>query len=117
MADVEVSSRLWRTRHAFGCRDAAWIPYWESAKYLRASSPGVKVSLHNRPGKGVLAVIVNMTGKKHQAEVALDLTALGQPAELTAVDVVSDRPVSHIHGKLALPLGPMEYAVVWLKTP
>jgi hypothetical protein len=117
MDDVEVSSRLWRTRDAFGCHAAVWIPYWESGKWTRVTPPGVKVSLHNRPGKGVLAAIVNTAGEKCRAEVALDLAALGQPAGLAAIDVLSDRPVAQADGKLAVPLGPMEYAVIWLKTP
>jgi hypothetical protein len=117
MADVDVSSRLWRTRDAFGCKDATWIPYWESEKCLRANPPGVKVSLHHRPGKGVLAVIFNTAGQKCRAEVALDLAALRQPAGLAAVDVLSGKPVEHQKGKLAVPLGPMEYAVIRLKAP
>ena len=31
MADVEVAGRLWKTRDAFGCQDATWIPYWASS--------------------------------------------------------------------------------------
>jgi hypothetical protein len=115
MADVEVSARLWRTRDAFGCRDATWIPYWQSESRVRTVPAGVKISLHNRPGKGVLAVVFNAANEKCQAQATLDLSALQQQAGLAAVDALTDKPVAYENGRLSLPLGPMEYAVVWLK--
>jgi hypothetical protein len=117
MDDVEVSSRLWRTRDAFGCKEARWIPYWESEKLLRAAPAGIKVSLHNRPGKGLLAAIFNSAREKCLAEVALDLSALQQPGALAAVDVLAGKPVALADGRLSVPLGPLEYSVVWLRAP
>jgi hypothetical protein len=49
-----------------GCHQAAWLPYRENEKYVRSSPAGVKVSLHNRLGKGLLATIVNTDPKACQ---------------------------------------------------
>jgi hypothetical protein len=114
MADVEVAARLWKTFEVFGRHEAAWLPYWANAHCVRTQPADVKVSLYNRPGKGLIAVVVNTGGRPCHAEVNFDLAALGQSAELTARDVLTDQPTAFTDGRLRLPLGPLEHAVVWL---
>jgi hypothetical protein len=115
MDELGVLSRLWRTRDEFGCHEATWIPYWENDKFVRCNLAGVKVSLHNRPGRGVLAVITNTGPKACQAEVTLDLAALRQPSAIAAHDVLTGRALTLSSGCLSIPLGPLEYVVAWLK--
>lgn len=117
MPDVEIAGRLWKTFDAFGRHEATWIPYWSSGQAARTNSGDVKVSLYNRPGKGLIAVVVNTGGQPCQAEVAFDKTVLQQPGRLVAHDVLGDKPLPSTDGPLRLPLGPLEHAVVWLKTP
>jgi hypothetical protein len=115
MADVEVSSRLWKARDAFGCHEAEWIPYWESDKVVRTGQPGVKVSLHNRPGKGLLAIVANTGPQAAQTQVTFDLATLKQPAAISARDVLAEKDIPFAAGKLAVSLGPLEHIVVWMK--
>ncbi len=115
MADVEVSSKMWKAMDDFGRDEATWIPYWQSADVVRAEPSGVKVSLYNRPGKGLIAVVANTGSQQCGAEVRFDLGALGQPAELTAIEVVSEKPIPFTAGPLQVPLGSLEHAMVWLR--
>jgi hypothetical protein len=110
-----VAARLWKTFDAFGRHEAAWLPYWASARGVQTRPAAVKVSLYNRPGKGLMAVIVNTGDQPCQAEATFDLAALQQPADLTARDVLADKPVALAAGRVQVPLGPLEHAVVWLK--
>ena len=115
LEDVEVAGRLWKAFDAFGRHEAVWLPYWANARFVRTQPEGVKVSLYNRPGKGLMAVIVNMGGHACQAEASFDLAALQQPTDLTAHDVLTDKPLPFAAGRLQLPVGPLRHAVVWLK--
>ena len=114
--DIEVAGRLWKTFDAFGRHEAAWLPYWKNAGFVRASSSEVKVSLYNRPGRGLIAVVVNAGDKPRAAEVTFDLAALGQGRGVIAQDVLGETPLSLTEGRLRLPIGPLEYRVVWLKS-
>ena len=87
-SDIEVASRLWKTFDAFGRQEAAWLPYWGNARFVRTSPAGVKVSLYNRPGRGLIAVVVNAGDRPCDAEVALDLAALEQRTSLKSSTIV-----------------------------
>jgi len=119
MDDLEVSARLWKVHDQFGRHEAAWVPYWESQerKLVSADPPAVKVSLHNRPGRGLLAVVANTGRDACQARVTFNLgpKGLDQPTDLTAYDVVAQREIPFSSSRLEVPLGSLEYAVVWLK--
>ena len=115
MEDVDVAERLWKTFDAFGRHEATWLPCWASGRTVQAQPAGVKVSLYNRPGKGLIAVIVNTGSRPCKAEVTLDLAALQQPADLTAHDVLADNSLPFAAGKVQLPMGPLEHVVVWLR--
>ncbi|MGQ9573903.1 MAG: glycoside hydrolase domain-containing protein [Thermoguttaceae bacterium] len=115
LADLEVYSRLWRAHDAFGRHQATWIPYWESGKVARASDPNMKVSLHNRPRQGLLAVIANTGPQPCQAAVSLDLQTLGQPPGLVARDILADKDLRLADGQILVSLAPLEHVVVWLK--
>jgi hypothetical protein len=114
-ADTEVASRLWTTFDAFGRHEATWLPYWGNDHFVRTSPAGVKASVYNRPGRGMIAVVVNTDDKPCAAEVAFDLAALGQALDLVAHDVLGQMPVSLVAGRLRVAIGPLEHRVVWLK--
>ena len=115
MADMETSSRLWKAFDAFGRQEATWLPYWNSEKAVKCSSPSVQVSLYNRPGQGPIAVIVNVGGEKCEANVDLSRAELKLPADLIAHDILTDKPVPMDGTCLKVSLGPLEHAVVWVK--
>ena len=115
MEDVEVSSKMWKAMDAFGRDEATWLPYWENSDYVRTSSPQVKVSLYNRPEKGLIAVVANTGRDDCQSQVTFNLQALKQRAELTAMDVVTERQIPVTGGRLQVPLDSLEHVMVRLK--
>jgi hypothetical protein len=112
---METSSRLWKAFDAFGRHEATWLPYWGNERQVRTSPVGIKASLYNRPGQGLIAVIVNAGDRPCEAEVSFDLAALRQQPDLVAHDVLSEAPCSWAEGRLKLEIGPLEHRVVWLK--
>lgn len=112
LEDLDELARLWRAFDEFGRRGAEWTPYWNAGKRAAPSSPDVKVSLYNRPGKGLIAVVANTGPKECKAEVTLDLAALEQPGPLAARDVLTGREVRFSDGRLALALESLGFAVV-----
>ena len=115
MGDVEVASKMWNTMDAFGRHEATWLPYWENGDYVRTEPAGVKVSIYNRPQKGLIAVVANMGQDECLATVTFNLGSLGQTAELTARDVLAEKPLPFTAGRLEVPLKSLEYVMVWLK--
>jgi hypothetical protein len=112
MADLDRLARLWRAFDELGRKEAKWLPYWENAKYVRCSPQGVKASLYNRPGKGLLAVVANSGPKQCRAEVAFDLGSLKQPGKLIARDVLTGSEVAIHNGRLEVPLESLGFVVV-----
>jgi len=116
LSDVEVSSKMWKTMDAFGRSQATWLPYWENNGYVRTNSPNVKVSLYNRPQKGLIAVVANMGREACSAEVAFNLDALEQTSGLTAWDVMADAEIPLTDARLDVSLESLEHVVVWLSS-
>lgn len=110
--EIQMASRLWKTMDEFGRHEAVWLPYWENGDVVRSGSPGLKASIYNRPGRGFIAVVSNMGEEPSQAEIAFDLGALDQPADLAAVDVLTGRAIPSRAGRLDLPLKSMEFFVI-----
>ncbi len=115
MADVEVCAKMWHAMDAFGRRQATWLPYWENGRYVRAEPAEVKVSLYNRPGRGLVAVVANTGRQECQAQVAFNLRALGQPPQLAARDLLADRPLPVSNGRLTLKLGSLDAKMLRLE--
>ena len=82
--DLEEESKLWKAMDDFGRKRATWLPYWDNEKYVTTDAPEVKVSLYNRPGQGVMAVISNLGRDQRQAQVTFNLAALKQSQALAA---------------------------------
>ncbi len=115
LADLEHSRRLWQTFDAFGRHQAQWIPYWQSAPAAKIAPPEVKASLYNRPGRGVVAVLVNLGSKPCEAQAELDCKGLGQPDRLVATDILGEKPVPVAQGRFRISLDPLGHAVIWLR--
>ena len=60
------------------------FPTGSNSSVVETSPKGVKVSLYNRPGQGLIAVIVNATDRPSGAEVTFNLAALQQQSSLAA---------------------------------
>lgn len=113
--ELERLSRLWKTFDEFGRHEAQWMPYWSNESVVKTEPAGVKVSLYNRPGRGLIAVIVNTGKEPCDAAATFDLKALGQPADAIARDVLTDKETPIQNGRIAAPLGSLEHVVLWLK--
>jgi hypothetical protein len=61
-----------------------------------------------------LATIVNTGPQACEAEVAFDLKALGQPALVAAHNILTGKRLPRAAGRLAISLGPLDYAVLRL---
>jgi hypothetical protein len=105
---------MWKAMDAFGRKEAAWLPYWENSAKVRSSQPGVKVSIYNRPGKGLIGVIANMGREKCETEVAFDLTVLQQPANLAAYDILAENEMPFTNGTLCTVLESLDFVMVRL---
>jgi len=76
----------------------------------------VKVSLYNRPGRGVIAIISNLGRTALQPQVSLDLAALKLPQPVVAEEMMTGHPVEIVQGRLGLPeMKSLDFAVVWVK--
>ncbi len=106
---------LWRVMDEFGRAEADWLPYWENGRYVATDSRDVRVSIHNRPGKGLLAVVSNLGTEACTARVTFDLRRLEQPTGMKAMRVMRQAPVEMRDGVVELPLGPVDYELVWLR--
>jgi hypothetical protein len=111
-AEIETSGRIWRVFDEFGRKQAQWLPYWENAKYVQTTPADARVSLYNRPGKGLVAVVVNTGRQAANVELSFDLKALAQPGPLTAHNVMTDRPVELRAGRVKMQLAPLDFALL-----
>ena len=111
MRDLSELSRIWQAFDAFGRHEAAWLPYWENARFVVNRPGSVKASLYNRPGKGFVGVVANTTNGKCQAEVTLDLAALKQPTPLAVHDILTGKELPMAGGRLMLPLEPLGFVI------
>ncbi|HPA17221.1 MAG TPA: DUF6067 family protein [Verrucomicrobiae bacterium] len=93
VGDIDISSRLWKAMDSLGRRGARWLPYWENREFVGTDSDDLKVSIYNRPGHGLIAVVANMGSQRLEPLVKFDLAKLGQGEKLVGVDVLSGRPV------------------------
>lgn len=113
--NLEEESVLWRLMDDFGRQQATWLPYWKNRSYVRTSTSDLKVSLYNRPGKGLVAVVSNLGRTEVRGTVTFDLGRLQQPAGLQARDAMTTQALALRDGALEVKLGPLDYLVVRLK--
>ncbi len=92
--------------------EAKWSAYWGDDRRVKTSRPEIKVSLYNRPGHGLVAVVVNTSGQELPAEVIVDLAGLGHPRPLRARDVLTDAEVPFSDGRLRAVLPSLGFLIV-----
>ena len=115
-ADLNILSKLWKAFDQFGKREATWLPYWENQQYVTTNSPDLKVSLYNRPGRGVIAIISNLGRASLRPQVTLNLAALKLAQPVVAQEVMTGSPVGLVEGRLDLPeMKSLDWAAVWVK--
>ena len=74
------------------------------------------MSLYNRPGKGLMAVVANLGREPQTAAVRFDLARLKQSGSLRAWDVANDRELpAWSGGALTVTLASLDHVVVWLR--
>jgi hypothetical protein len=117
-ATLERMSPIWEVQHRFGVEGAEWHPYWSNAGLVRAQPASVVVSLYLRRasgtrGPGALLVISNLSATEAvEAQVVLDLAALGLTGDLKATDALTGEHLALGGGKLAVPVSPVRMRMV-----
>lgn len=117
MNDLEELAKIWKLWEQFGRHEAQWIPYWTQDARIKTNRPEIKVSLYNRPGKGLVAVVVNTGGQEAEAEVKLDLAALGHPKPLRARNVLTDAELPFAEGRLQAKLPSLGLLLIHAQAP
>ena len=113
--DFDVIAQIYRIREAFGCKDAQFTGYWQTADLVKIDPAECYVSLWRHPENGVLAVVSNLSRAAADITVALDTGALGLGHGFTADDARSRKPVTVEKGAFGVPLPSQQWTLVWLK--
>ena len=115
LADLDLQSQLWTLHDRYPYKQADWLPYWRNQEYAKATPEGCYVSLYRHPQEGVLAYVSNLSRQDGEVRVSLDLTKLGLPGEVIAVDALTGSRLSLESGVLKLSLASQDWAAVWLR--
>jgi hypothetical protein len=113
--DVELASKIWNAAEEFGRKSAKWLPYWENEAYVKVSDENVKCSIYSHGRKDAMIVVSNLGRYTANAEITLNLDALGLPAEIEAKDLISGQILSCKEGKLCLSLESLAFRMLWLR--
>jgi len=117
-ATLERMSPIWEVQRRFGVQSAKWHPYWSNAALVKAQPASVLVSLYLRrasgtQGAGVLLVISNLSATEAvEAQVVLDLAAMGLTGDLKANDALTGEHLAFGGGKLMVPVAPVRMRMV-----
>ena len=113
---VNAMSQVWKLADNFGIEDAKWLPYWKNAGLVRVSPDVVKVSLYQRPDKGILLFVGNTSSEDSDATIELDARALGLPEiGLKAEDALLKKRVPLTGAKFSLKMKAETFRAVWLR--
>ena len=118
------TSKLWKIFDEFGRKQAEWLPYWRNADYVTVTpqgaddKPGAFVSLYRHDKNGVLAVISNLSPKKHDVAAEFNLQRLGLASKrFTVLDALTEAALSLKDGRLEFRAMPsMDWKLVWIKS-
>jgi hypothetical protein len=97
---------------------AEWHPYWNNAGLMKAQPTSVFVSFYLRRaqgtrGPGALLVISNLSATEAvEAQLVLDLAALGLTGDLKATDALTGEHLALRAGKLVVPISPVRMRMV-----
>ncbi len=99
---------VWKIQDAFAVARAQWHPYWRNGAVVASAPEPVKVSLWNRPGRGALLVVSNISDKEQAADVTVKWGRLGYRGALEMLDLWPEGTPAAWEGrrvKAALPPG------------
>lgn len=114
--DFELLASIWRLRDQFGCKEAAFLPYWKNADFVTISPSNCYVSLYRHPTNGVLAVISNLDRKEAAIQISLAMSKLGLASGATAKDGLNGQAVEmNNDGQLKLVLPSLAWRMVWIE--
>jgi hypothetical protein len=117
-ATLERMSPIWEVQRRFGVQSAEWHPYWSNAGLVKAQPASVLVSLYLRRasgarGPGALLVISNLSATEAvEAQVVLDLAAMGLTGDLKATDALTGEHLALGGEKLTVPVSPVRMRMV-----
>jgi hypothetical protein len=114
-AELNFAAPLWKLADEFGRSEARWLPYWVNADLVSVSPAGCHASLYQHPANGILAVVSNLSGAETTATVGLNLARLGVAAGGPALDGLTREGLPCQEGRIAVPLPPMAWRLVWVK--
>ena len=117
---AETRHRLWEAFETFNVGSAEFLGYWRSELPVSAAPETVKASAYVRRTRGdgpaeMLMVVANLSGDRPvDAQVTVDLSALGLDGGASAHDVIADKPVPADNGRLGFQLEPLDFRVIRL---
>ena len=118
---LERMAKIWDVMRGFGVGEAEWHPYWRNQRFVAVEPETVKVSFYLRryiiPRRNqALLVVSNLSPRqKAQAQVKVDLAALGLPdAPSTAHDPIAGEGLVLEGDRLQVPVKPLRARLVWL---
>jgi hypothetical protein len=107
------TANLWQTYDKFGYCEAEWIPYYRAGKLAVPQGENALVSLYLLKGKRALLIIGNTTHEPNQAQVTLDLKAMGLKG--SAVNALTDQPLDLKGNVLSTRLRPDTFVLAWVE--
>ena len=113
--NIDFSSKIWNMMDKFDRKNAQWIPYWQSGKYVKVSSEDIYVSLYKHPKNGVLTIISNLGKKEENINLEFSLSELGITNQSTAIDALSNKAIPLQEGKITLSINSIDWKPVWIK--
>lgn len=85
---------------------AKWSPYWENAKVIKTPASTIRVSYYKTQKDGLILVATNYSKTVVDADITLDLNALGLASIADAHDVLNSESFRNVGGTLKLRLEP-----------
>ncbi|MEI6499683.1 MAG: glycoside hydrolase domain-containing protein [Armatimonadota bacterium] len=107
------TANLWQTYDRFGYRQAQWLPYFKAGKLAVPDSNKTLASLYLLKGKRALVVIGNTTHSLAQANVALDLKAMGLKGK--AVNALTGETLTIRGNVVSVRLRPDTFVLAWVE--
>ena len=114
-SDLDIIAQIYRTRDAFGCRDARFLGYWETGDWLKVTPAECYVSLWQHPQHGVLAVVSNLSEQAADIAVTMAAGKLDLGDGLTVEDVRQQKAIAVHDRTFTVSLPAQQWTLVWLK--
>jgi hypothetical protein len=89
-------ARVWQAEDWVGWlqRGTQFYGYWENSQFLQTGRPDLYGSFHVRRGEKLLLALFNHHDEPVEADIKLDLKALGFGDQIYAIDAVTDEQIA-----------------------